>query len=280
MIKKIVQTWKTYDLSGAPPLFELSRNSWQEVNHGWAYRLMDDKEIGQYVATRLPGFYNSVYTRYEAQIQRVDIFRIVYMFFEGGAYSDLDAEALLPLENDFTDLGGVVLGTLGNKESSQHIPNAFLYSGEVHGEFWAFVLALACQRFRLSKGYDGAEYLTGPQLLTTAYYNYVESSEAKRRAMIDKWIPEIMDSHSSLRNLPIQLLDPACIYPLDWTTDSTAVLNQALRNRMEHKELPDSVDSKETICINYWTHSWEIPERGLRHALNSKLNWLISKIRK
>ena len=34
------------------------------------------------------------------------------------------------------------------------------------------------------------------------------------------------------------------------------------------------------ICINYWTHSWEIPERGMLHAIKSKVNWLTSKIRK
>ena len=280
MIKKIVQTWKTHDLSGAPPLFELSKNSWQDVNAGWSYQLMDDKEIGQYVATRLPEFYKTVYTCYEAQIQRVDIFRIIYMFFEGGAYSDLDAEALLPMENDSVELDGVVLGTLGNKKSSQHIPNAFLYSGEVHGEFWAFVLALACQRFRTSKGYDGAEYLTGPQLLTSAYYCYIESREAERLAMIDKWIPEIAPTELKMARLPIQLLDPVCIYPLDWTVASAAELNVTLNNRMENKALPQSVDSKKTICINYWTHSWELPKRGVLHAIKSKVNWWTSKIRK
>ena len=280
MIKKIVQTWKTHDLSDAPPLFELSANSWQKENGEWAYRLMNDKEIGEYVAQRLPVFYKSIYTRYEAQIQRVDIFRIVYMFFDGGAYSDLDAEALLPLEISFTKLEGIVLGTLGNQESSQHIPNAFLYSGKLHGEFWAFVLALACKRFKSSKGYDGAEYLTGPQLLTSAYYSYGESSDAERRAMIHEWVPEIVAFQSTMNLLPIQLLDPVCIYPLDWTTDSTAVLNEALRNRMENSALPNSIDSKKTICINYWTHSWEIPERGMLHSIKSKVNWLTSKIRK
>ena len=98
MIKTIIQTWKTVDLSQAPPLFEISRKSWQSQNPSWSYHFFDDEAIDAFVRDHLPEFHKNVFVKYEAQIQRVDIFRIVYMFFEGGIYSDLDAEAINPFE--------------------------------------------------------------------------------------------------------------------------------------------------------------------------------------
>ena len=275
MIKKIVQTWKTADLSDAPPLFALSQKSWKDHHESWEYTLFTDDDIDSYVANRLPNFHKNTFTKYEAQIQRVDIFRLVHMYFDGGLYSDLDAEAINPFETTEAAFEGIVLGTLQNRNSSQYIPNAFLYSGSLHGEFWAYCLALAVKRFFNSKGYDGAEFLTGPALLTTAYTEYCD--DPNPAALIQEWLGA-RDALPKSFPLHIELLNPHVIYPIDWTTSTSEELANNLQERLESEHYPATADPKETVCINYWTHSWEIPERGWSHAIRVKLNWAMNKI--
>ena len=143
MIETIMQTWKTKDLSNASALFQISRDSWEKYNPTWTYQILDDSEIANYVQAHTPHFYKQIYVNYRAQIQRVDIFRIIHQIFDGGIYSDLDAEAVRPFQGDDLESDGIILGSLANKQSLQSIPNAFLYSGKTHGIFWAFVLTEA-----------------------------------------------------------------------------------------------------------------------------------------
>jgi len=278
MIRQIIQTWKTTDLSDANPLFRISSSSWQVQHPHWAYRLVDDEYLATFTRERVPVFYRNTFSRYEAQIQRVDIFRIIYMFFEGGLYSDLDAEAVRPFDQDQEALSGIVLGSLANKENGQHIPNAFLYSGVTRAAFWAYVLAEAEKRFQNTKGYDGAEYLTGPALLTDCYYAFKSADTKEVKKHIKIWTPEL-SGLIDFWDTPVHILSPEVIYPIDWTTSSAESLNRNLAYRLENGYPPKEFNTPQTVCINYWTHSWEIPERGPFHALTSKFKWLGAKIR-
>ena len=273
MIQKIIQTWKTVDLSDTNPLFRISSESWQTQNPGWTYSLVDDQFLNDYVKKHLPKFYKATFTQYQAQIQRVDIFRIIFMFFDGGLYSDLDAEALAPFDLTAAQMNGIVLGSLANKDSGQHIPNAFLYSGTTKDCFWAFVLAEAEKRFLNSKGFDGAEYLTGPQLLTSCFYAFQDQSVKQRLNHINRYIPEICDALNT-DCADITILEPQAVYAIDWTTASPEQLNIHLRNRLLNGNLPSELMSPNTICINYWTHSWEIPERTLWVQIKSRMRYL------
>ena len=273
MIQNIIQTWKTEDLSDANPLFRISSESWQAQNPLWNYSLVDDQFLDTYVKQHLPKFHKSTFTKYQAQIQRVDIFRIIFMFFDGGLYSDLDAEAIAPFDLPAEQTRGIVLGSLANKASGQHIPNAFLYAGTIQDRFWAYVLAEAEKRFRNTKGFDGAEYLTGPALLTSCFYSYKGLSTDECLDHIQSFVPEICDSIGT-ESAEITILEAQAIYPIDWTTLSPEELNTHLRNRMVDKKLPVTLMNESTFCINYWTHSWEIPERDLWIKITERLRWI------
>jgi len=276
MIQQIVQTWKTNDLSDAPPLFTISKESWQFQNPSWKYRFFSDEQIAKYVSERLPHFYQRTFIQYEAQIQRVDIFRLVFMFFDGGLYSDLDAEAINPFEKCGKGMDGIILGTLANKASSQYIPNAFLYSGTRHAQFWLYCLALAVKRFFQSKGFDGAEFLTGPQLLTSAYIEFEKETPAQKSSFIRQWLGK-NDALPEAQPSMISLLPAHLIYPIDWTTESSEQLQVYLRMRLEQGAIPPQAVAECTICINYWTHSWEIPDRGVLHSIRSKWKWILKQ---
>lgn len=278
MIRQIIQTWKSTDLSDANPLFQISSSSWQAQHPDWVYRLVDDEYLATFTRERVPVFYRNTFSRYEAQIQRVDIFRIVYMFFEGGLYSDLDAEALRPFDLGDDRMSEIVLGSLANMENGQHIPNAFLYSGVTRSAFWAFVLAVAEERFQKTRGYDGPEYLTGPALLTHCYYTFKRSELDNVKKYIEKWTPELSELIAAW-DTPIHLLSPEVIYPIDWTTCSAESINHNLAYRLKNGLPPPEFCTPDTICINYWTHSWDIPERGPFHTIKSKVKWLSTKIR-
>ena len=274
MIESIIQTWKTKDLSNASVLFQISQESWKKYNPTWTYQILDDSEIANYVQAHTPHFYKKTYVKYCAQIQRVDIFRIIHQIFDGGIYSDLDAEAVRPFQGDGLESNGIILGSLANKRSAQRIPNAFLYSGKTHGIFWAFVLAEAQKRFNQSKGYDGAEWLTGPLLLTYCYHAYIEMSMDEIKRFILDYCPDFKSSLASFQEMPIQILGPNVIYPIDWTTTADEQLGENLEQRINQGFANPEIVHQDTICINYWTHSWEIPKHTLRSRLAFRWRWM------
>lgn len=274
MIETIMQTWKTKDLSNASALFQISRDSWEKYNPTWTYQILDDSEIANYVQAHTPHFYKQIYVNYRAQIQRVDIFRIIHQIFDGGIYSDLDAEAVRPFQGDDLESDGIILGSLANKQSLQSIPNAFLYSGKTHGIFWAFVLTEAKKRFLQSKGYDGAEWLTGPALLTHCYHAYIEMSIDEIKRLILNNCPDFKSSLDSFQELPIQILGPNVIYPIDWTTTANEQLGKNLEQRINQGFANPELVHQDTICINYWTHSWELPKRTLKDLFSFRWRWM------
>tara|TARA_Y100001934_G_C12232681_1_gene716159 strand:- start:252 stop:1106 length:855 start_codon:yes stop_codon:yes gene_type:complete len=280
MIETITQTWKTKDLSNASMLFQISQDSWRKHNPRWTYQILDDSDIANYVQAHTPHFYKNIYVKYRAQIQRVDIFRIIHQIFDGGIYSDLDAEAIRPFQGKGLESDGIVLGSLANKKSPQRIPNAFLYSGKTHGIFWAFVLAEARKRFLESKGYDGAEWLTGPLLLTYCYHAYIEMSKDEIKSHILDYCPDFRSSFDSFQELPIQILGPNVIYPIDWTTTANEQQEKNLEQRINQGVANADIVHPDTICINYWTHSWEIPKHTLGSRLSFRWRWMRHRLAK
>ena len=270
MNRRIVQTWKTEDLSQANPLFTISQHSWKAHNPKWHYDFFTDESLDKYVKSKLPKYHQNIFSKYQGQIERVDAFRLVTMFFDGGLYCDLDGECLKPIDS-ITSNGGISLGQLPNHSSRNKFSNAWMYSKERREQFWMYVLADSIRRFYTNRGYHSTEYLTGPILLTDCVENYLSSSLAQANNHINKFTLDPIVSFSSKSQ--ITLLPPQVIYPIDWSTMDESSREQITTQRIQFGELPCSL-TPSSHCIHYWSHSWSRPHYSFWQRLILRAKYL------
>ncbi len=270
MTRRIVQTWKNEDLSNADPLFSISQNSWKSHNPQWKYDFFTDETIDLYVKARLPNYHRQIFSKYQGQIERVDAFRIVTMFFDAGLYCDLDGECLKPIETVILN-PGISLGQLSNEESKNKYSNAWIFSSGRREQFWMYVLADSIRRFYSNRGYHSTEYLTGPILLTDCVDNYLASSMSEINSHIKKWALDPIPSFKSKSQ--ITLLPPLVIYPIDWTTIDDKLCKEIIARRIKLGKLP-SILHDSSHCIHYWSHSWSPPQYSLRKRLALRVKYL------
>ncbi|HEX9105675.1 MAG TPA: glycosyltransferase [Longimicrobiales bacterium] len=96
MIPAIVhQTWKTADV---PERFRAAASSWRRLHPAWEYRFWTDADIDRFVRERFPRLL-PLFAAYADAIQRVDAFRYLVLYDQGGLYADLDIECLRPFDD-------------------------------------------------------------------------------------------------------------------------------------------------------------------------------------
>lgn len=263
-MKYIFQTWKSHDLTSANPIFELSRASWQKMHPEWEYDFFDDAEIDLFVKAHFPKFYRYYFSRYIGQIKRVDLFRYCNLFIKGGIYSDLDGECIKPFDQLLsTEPAHHTIGSLKSTSSPNRFPNALMVSRKPLSTFWLFVLAHAGKRFEENKGFYSTEYLTGPILLTDAILDY----EKKSFPEIDDFIKQYSPDYTELRALckkwekeHIQIVPHCVFYPIDWHGFSKEQRYEIIEDRIKKNQIPSNLIEEDSFTLNYWTHSWEIPQ--------------------
>lgn len=87
MIPNIIhQTWRTRTL---PEPFAGWSERWRQYHPQWDYRLHDDADIARIVNERAPQ-YSAALARLPRPIQRIDMFRYLVVWLDGGLYADLD----------------------------------------------------------------------------------------------------------------------------------------------------------------------------------------------
>jgi mannosyltransferase OCH1-like enzyme len=91
----IHQTWKT---GAVPARFGEAAASWRTLHPSWEYRLWTDADIEHFVRSRFPALV-PLFDRYPYAIQRVDAFRYLLLYDQGGLYADLDIECLRPFDD-------------------------------------------------------------------------------------------------------------------------------------------------------------------------------------
>ncbi|OJD25014.1 hypothetical protein ACJ73_03618 [Blastomyces percursus] len=102
--RKIWQTWKVHPLDFGKREIESAR-SWSSKNPGHRYEVLTDQNDIYYLETHFgPKGLNRpdilyVYRSLTATIIKADLLRYLVMYVEGGAYADIDVEALRPLDN-------------------------------------------------------------------------------------------------------------------------------------------------------------------------------------
>jgi mannosyltransferase OCH1-like enzyme len=99
------QTWRTVDL---PMPFAGWRAGWIARHPNWEHRIYDDAALRRTIADRAPQWL-STYDTLPRMIQRVDFFRYLIVYLDGGMYADMDMISYLPCD-PLLDGANCVLG--------------------------------------------------------------------------------------------------------------------------------------------------------------------------
>lgn len=97
----IIQTWKTKEV---PEHYRGFVNAVKELNPDCNYMLFDDKDIVDFITTKMPEYYDT-FCGLSNKIQQIDFFRYLAIYHYGGVYLDLDMDIVKPFSNDLTKLG-------------------------------------------------------------------------------------------------------------------------------------------------------------------------------
>ena len=136
--------------------------SWREQNPGYRYRRFDHEGAQAFLRAHCPPEVLRAYRRAREPAMKADLFRLAYLFSEGGCYADADDRCLRPLDALLPAPARFVAfheeyGTLGNN---------FLAAAPLHPVF-GLALQLAVQA--INRGDDDMMWLaTGPGLMTRA----------------------------------------------------------------------------------------------------------------
>lgn len=182
--RSIIQYW---DSPEPPDDVQELMQSWRDHNPGYAYRLFDDAAARQFLEQTYSRDVLTAYRRAEGPAEKADLFRLAYLYAQGGIYADADDRCLgsisqlLPVSaslvvyrEDYA-LGGLSVGTLGNN---------FIAATPQHPVIER-ALTLATQA--INRGDTDVVWLkTGPALMTRAFAQTFAETLLKPAAWLGK----------------------------------------------------------------------------------------------
>jgi tetratricopeptide (TPR) repeat protein len=165
--KVITQYW---DDPEPPEDVRLLMDSWHLKHKAYQYQRFDDALAKAFLAQTYAPDVLRAYQRAGSPAEKADVFRLAYLYAEGGIYVDADDRCLAPIstvlpahvtlavyQEDYA-LGGLAVGTLGNNFLAAAPQNAVI----------GRALELATQA--LNRGDSDMVWLkTGPALITRAF---------------------------------------------------------------------------------------------------------------
>ena len=163
----IVQYWN----EAVPPRdIAALMESWRECNPGWRYLRFDDFSARAFLKAHCRPEVLQAYLRAREPAMKADLFRLAYLFAEGGCYADADDRCLRPLGELVPAQARFIawqeeFGTLGNN---------FIAAVPLH-PLLGLALNLAVEA--VNRGDDDIVWLcTGPGLMTRAFAQSLASS--------------------------------------------------------------------------------------------------------
>lgn len=177
-IPRIVhQLWKTETV---PARWHDAVQSVRRYHKGWEYRLWTDEAMDRHVRIQHPDLYR-VFTRFERQIMRVDVFRYVLMHDFGGLYCDLDYEFVRPYDYSGADVVLSLEYDVSYGDDVDQIANFFFASVPGHPLWWD-VLATVQINPPSAPGQADVCSATGPAFLTSVFKAHADRYENVRLA--------------------------------------------------------------------------------------------------
>lgn len=114
--------WQT-----GPPRERLDPNlaslmsTWEAMNPAHQYTFLDDDAAMEYVADRFGEYHPDIVALYRDLndvILRADLLRLLCMWADGGVYSDIDTECLVPIDrwvpNEYVEAASLVIGIVAD----------------------------------------------------------------------------------------------------------------------------------------------------------------------
>ena len=153
-----------------------SFQSWQRLNPQWKLRFYDDSEMESYVRQYLSDEELAGFMTLPKMAAKVDIWRLLALYNEGGLYTDLDVECLRPIEDWVQDPRSEVLLCVDNivpNNFAQHVLLAMPRNKVIRA---ALDLALTRSRddkFRQLNNFCRVVKTTGPISFTDACFEIV-----------------------------------------------------------------------------------------------------------
>lgn len=180
------QTWRTSQL---PAEFAHWRGDWLRLHPHWEHRFYDDADIMRVVADRAPHL-RGVFFALPRSIQRVDLFRYLIVYLDGGLYADID---MIPYRAQDALLTGssCVIGIeahigrryqrlLGYRRPWQ-FANCIFAAAPRHPFLGLLIERIAQGVATPVESDDAVEDATGPRLLTRTYFDLSASARATIR---------------------------------------------------------------------------------------------------
>jgi mannosyltransferase OCH1-like enzyme len=194
------QLWSTIDL---PPAYAKWRAGWIANHPGWIHRLYDDDAMRRITADRAPQWL-ATFDALPRMIQRVDFFRYLVVYLDGGMYADIDmvsyraSEKLLAGASCVLGIENHISRELQQKldyERPWQLANFIFAAAPEHPLFAALLEAIARQATTKVESDHHVQEITGPRLLTRIAYS----------------LP--FDARGPIRLLPQINWNPPSIYP-------------------------------------------------------------------
>lgn len=96
-------------------------NTWETLNPAHEYTFLDDDAAMQYVTDRFSEYHPdivSLYTDLDDVILRADLLRLLCMWADGGVYTDIDTECLVPIDRwipqEYVEATSLVIGIVAD----------------------------------------------------------------------------------------------------------------------------------------------------------------------
>jgi mannosyltransferase OCH1-like enzyme len=198
--KVLHQIWWTGQL---PQPYAEWRAGWVANHSGWIHRLYDQSQMIGVVKDRAP-HWSRTFSALPRMIQKIDFFRYLIVYLDGGLYADVDMISYLPCDPLLSEascvlsiehrLNSRLQAELGYKRPWQ-FANFVFAAAPGHPFFAALLESIAQQTGMPAPSDDCVEELTGPRLLTRLAYTL--SSEQR----------------GEIRILPQVHLNPPFFYP-------------------------------------------------------------------
>lgn len=207
--------WLYNEEKHIPQTYVSNMATWIKHNKGMSFHIVHKKQFDTMIK---PTRYNALYQKYPRDIQRCDFARYYLLSTQGGVYLDMDMvyrKPLSMLKASYPN-GKVFLATetiltddqskeiqgysirRGVPEHKVRVSNYFMMSEKKH-PFWKYVFKLIHKRknLEIKQQYD-IIYTTGPDLITTAYHNYIRDHDDSSVVLLTREEADTYFEHQSV----------------------------------------------------------------------------------
>lgn len=98
--KNILQTFKNNNLP------EYIKDNLTNLNPGWEYHFYDDEQVKKFLKEEYSDFVLNKFNSFSRGAHKADLFRLCWLYKNGGVYVDIDAECFEPFDNLINNMEG------------------------------------------------------------------------------------------------------------------------------------------------------------------------------